>query len=92
VHPDVWQLRSASDSSVPPVRELLAHRALNPPPSSSLAEERTPPLHPPPRSSPLGLVLAPLAQFAFGAAAHDFRRSQLFALLADYRAVHHLEV
>jgi hypothetical protein len=28
--------------------ELLAHRALNPPPSSSLAEERTPLLAPPP--------------------------------------------
>ena len=28
--------------------ELLAHRALDPPPSSSLAEERTPPLVPPP--------------------------------------------
>jgi hypothetical protein len=28
--------------------ELLAHRALNPPPSSSLAEERTPPLPPSP--------------------------------------------
>src|SRR5687767_12068623 len=27
---------------------LLAHRALNPPPSSSLAEGRTPPLVPPP--------------------------------------------
>jgi hypothetical protein len=29
-------------------KELLAHRALDPPPSSSLAEERTPPLAPPP--------------------------------------------
>ena len=28
--------------------ELLAHRTLNPPPSSSLAEVRTPPLAPPP--------------------------------------------
>src|SRR5215218_5636845 len=41
--------------------ELLAHRALDPPPSSSLAEERTPPLASPPHSSPLGLVLATLA-------------------------------
>jgi hypothetical protein len=30
------------------IKELLAHRALNPPPSSSLAEERTPPLARPP--------------------------------------------
>jgi hypothetical protein len=30
------------------VPKLLAHRALDPPPSSSLAEERTPPLAPPP--------------------------------------------
>src|SRR5215218_8567336 len=41
---------SARDSrrSQRPFWELLAHRAWNPPPSSSLAEERTPPLTPPP--------------------------------------------
>jgi hypothetical protein len=31
-----------------PCSELLAHRAWNPPPSASLAEETTPPLTPPP--------------------------------------------
>jgi hypothetical protein len=31
-----------------PILEPLAHRALNPPPSSSLTEGRTPPLAPPP--------------------------------------------
>ena len=35
---------SAWASSRPSDLELLAHRAWNPPPSSSLAEERTPPL------------------------------------------------
>jgi exodeoxyribonuclease V beta subunit len=40
-------LKREDDESVPH-SELLAHRALNPPSSSSLAEERTPPLASPP--------------------------------------------
>jgi hypothetical protein len=66
----------ARDQSPAQFRELLAHRALNPPPSSSLAEEER-------LISLLSTQLAAGAgaRFAravcFGAAARDCRRSQL---------------
>jgi hypothetical protein len=52
----------------------------DPPPSSSLVEERTPLLTPPPHSSPLGLVLTSLAQFVLA------RRRAISDARSNFRA------
>src|SRR5512133_557747 len=55
-------------SSARPFLELLAHRALDPPPSSSLAEERTPRLAPSPCGGARFPTLAAVMEYL-----HDLR-------------------